>query len=115
MKDILLPFREIAAQNETFARNLGSYSHYLKTKDGQFLKDVFLVLKGTILQEMLSSKFMDLPPDERDSIHRSYYHFNKLLDFLVEPAKWMRFKARWEQTIKSTKSRGKVTPIPERK
>lgn len=78
--------------NDEFKRQLENYARYIELPEGRFVKDTFMVLKGTILNTMLSSAYTKLDPTEKDVMQRTFYNITQLLDFLLSPVKEIQKK-----------------------
>jgi hypothetical protein len=110
VRDLLNSFIELANTNEQFRQRLGDYERVSKSKQWQFVRDVLLTIKGTILDDMLSMKHTKLDPVEKDVRQRTYYQINILLDFLMEPSMWIKKKRKFLPTVRqgNTKPKGRT-------
>ena len=96
MKNLLNQFIKLC-DNEEFQRRMVAYERVLKTKQWEFVRDVLLTVKGTMLSDMLSHRFTILDQTEKDVTQRTYHNINEVLEFLSSPAKWIRRKSIYEQ------------------
>ena len=89
---------------------MGDYERVSKSKQWQFVRDVLLTIKGTILNDMFSPKYTNLDPVEKDVQQRAYYQINQLLDFLMEPSGWIVKKRKFLPTNRqgNTKPKGRT-------
>ena len=78
--------------NDEFKRRLGNYELALKSEPWIFVRDVFLSVKGDMLNDMLSYRFTELPERDKDATQKAYYQISEILDFLSEPNRWIRRK-----------------------
>ncbi|MCK5616926.1 hypothetical protein KAR91_84470 [Candidatus Pacearchaeota archaeon] len=110
MRNLLNSFVETINNNEEFKRRLADYERVSKSPQWQFVRDVLLTVKGTMLTDMYSSKFTNLDPTEKDVQQRAYYQINQLLEFLMQPTRWIKFKRRFLPTTRQgeTKPKGRT-------
>jgi len=94
MKDVLQQFVSYFQKSEEFQQRIDSYGRFLNTQDGKFVKDVFLSIKGVILEDMLSTNFTKLDANEKDVQQRAYHHIVELMDFLAEPKRWVKRRSK---------------------
>lgn len=80
----------------------------LNTPDWNFLKDAILLIRGQMAVDMFSRHHTNLDETEKDVVQRVYYNINQILEFLLEPEKWIRKRSKWEQALSNLK--GKVKP-----
>ena len=78
--------------NEEFRQRMDAYGRIIKTKEWEFFKDVLITVRGEILGDMFSQKFTNLEPDDKNSLQKTYFQINQLLDFLSDPRGWVRKK-----------------------
>ena len=108
MKEVLREIYQVYESNDEFKRKLENYARYIKSDDGKFIRDIFLLLKGSMLQTLLSAKYTNLTRDEKDVMQRTFYHICQLLDFLASPVGVMQEKkARQIHLNRDEKSSGK--------
>jgi hypothetical protein len=81
-------------KNEEFNRRLDAYSRALKTEEWKFLRDTLFIMRSEMIQDMFSKKHTDLDDNEKDVTQRTYYNINQVLEFLLEPKKWIKRKTR---------------------
>jgi hypothetical protein len=94
MKDVLQQFVLYFQKSEEFQQRLDSYGRFLLTTDGKFVKDVFLSIKGVILEDMLSNGFTKLSAVDKDVQQRAYHEITELMDFLAEPKRWVKQRSK---------------------
>lgn len=99
MKDVLHQFVIYFQKSEEFQQRLDAYGRFLNTSDGKFLKDVFISIKGVILEDMLSNSFTNLSAEEKDVQQKAYHKITDLMNFLAEPKRWVRQHSRIYDTI----------------
>lgn len=87
---------------EEFRIKLASYERAIKSKDWEFVRDTLLVIRGTMMRDMLSKPYTRLPKEEKDITQKVYYQLDQLLQFLSDPRKWIS-------------SKNMATPIPQDK
>jgi hypothetical protein len=96
MKKLLLrEFRVLYSTNTEFKQQLENYQRAVKSKEWKFFKDAVLTVKGMIYVEMLSSRFTNLDPQEKDTLQKVYFEIVQMLEFLSEPLKWIKQKSKW--------------------
>jgi hypothetical protein len=97
VKNLINQFVKIFENNDEFQRRMDAYDRMLKTEEWQFLRDVLLTIKGTMLNDMFSHTFTNLDKEEKDITQKTYYNISQIFDFLLEPTKWIKRK----QTFKN--------------
>jgi hypothetical protein len=105
MKDVLNQFVIYFQKSEDFQHKMDTYGRFLSTQDGQFIKDVFLTIKGVILEDMLSTRYTKLEANEKDVQQRAYHHITKLMDFLAEPKRWVRQRSKIYEVLNNVKNK----------
>lgn len=108
MKRFLKQFSDLFEQNEEFQRRLGNYSKAVKSKDWEFLRDALLMIRGQMLADMFSRQHTKLSVNEKDVVQRTYFNINQMIDFLLDPGKWVKKQLKWKQSL--TQLAGKVKP-----
>ena len=108
MKDVLQQFVNYFQKSEEFQQRLDTYGRFLLTSDGKFVKDVFMSIKGVILEDMLSNSYTKLEANEKDVQQRAYHEITELMDFLAEPKRWVKQRSRILEAVTNLKS--KVRP-----
>lgn len=91
-RNLLSELLHLHANNETVQRGMDSYGRFVDSPDLKFFKDMLLTIKGTILSDVFSGAFTDLSPDEKDVMQRTYYNLNTMLDFLIDPHRFIQAK-----------------------
>ena len=86
--------------SDEFKRRLEAYERVLKTEEWKFLKDTIFTIKGVILDDLLSSSFTGKNMTEKDVAQRVYYQTSQILDYFLEPTKWLKKKSAWQRMIK---------------
>ena len=107
MKNLTIQFVKLY-DNEEFARRVNGYERALKTEEWRFLRDVILIIKGTMANDMFTKAHTDLSQEEKDVVQKTYFNINQILDFLSEPSMWIRRKSQILQTANRIKN--KVMP-----
>ncbi|GAG38603.1 unnamed protein product [marine sediment metagenome] len=97
MRNLLKPVLELSDNNE-FQRQLAHYERISKSKEWEFVRDTFLVIKSRMLSDMLSREFTNLDDTEKDVQQRVYYHLHQTMEFLSNPTQWIRYKKRFIPT-----------------
>ena len=110
MKNLLNQFIRIVNDSEEFERELNKYERVKKTDEWKFVRDVLLIIKSTILQDMFSARFTNLDEKEKDIEQRTYYNINELMDFLMNPSAWIKLKKTRFAALANLA--GKVKPNP---
>ena len=78
--------------NESVKRGVDGYNRRIDDPEFKFFKDMLLTIKGSILSDMFSHDFTELPADEKDVMQRTYYNLNTMLDFLIAPNRFIQAK-----------------------
>jgi len=110
VKNLLKQFVKVHDTHEEFQRSLANYDRVLKSDEWKFVRDVFITIRSTMMQELLAAKYTDLPPGEKDVMQRTYYNVNLTLEFLMQPTNWIRFKK--SRLTNSANPGGKPKAIP---
>lgn len=95
-KNILLEVAQWWEQSEEFQRGLQNYDRIIQSKEWKFIRDLLLGLQGVIANDVLSRGFTSLSATEKDVQQRSYYQTIQILEFLLNPIKWMKKQRRWK-------------------
>lgn len=96
MKKLLLhEFKVLYATNAEFKRQLDNFNRAVESNEWKFFRDAILTVKGLIYSEMLSARFTDLDPQEKDTLQKVYFEVVQLLDFFSKPLGWIKRKNRW--------------------
>jgi len=94
MKYLLKDIQDYMEQDEGFRQRSANYSRALKTHEWEFLNHAILIIKGKMMEDMLSFKYTNLEPYEKDVVQRTYYNINEILDFLSSPETWLKKKTK---------------------
>lgn len=90
MRKHLVKLWQALTRTEAGQQNLRKY-HQMTTHEGwKVHQDCLLTLKGLILEELLSRRFTDLKPIEKDIRQRAYADVIEILNFLYDPFKEAR-------------------------
>ena len=104
MRSLLRDIFDLNRQNDEFKRQLENYARYIELPEGKFVKDVFTLLKGTILMTMLSDRYTKLDPTEKDVMQRTFFNITQMLDFLLAPVKSVQKKESRLQNLTSQRN-----------
>ena len=108
MRNLLNSLIQTVDGNEEFQRQLADYERVSKSVQWQFVRDVLLTIKGSILTDMFSQAYTKLDPVEKDVQQRTYYQINQLLEFLMQPTGWISRKRKLRMpTIRPGKTKPK--------
>src|SRR5512139_2969022 len=91
---------------------MANYERSLKTQEWKFLRDTLLLIKATILTDMLSTRFTNLDMSEKDVEQRAYFNIMEVIDFLLSPDRWIKMKKARFSALANF--RGKVKPNQEK-
>jgi hypothetical protein len=92
MKNLLHEILDGYKNNDEIKRQLENYGRYIELPEGRFVKDTFLIIKGTIMNTMLSASYTKLDQTEKDVMQRTFYNITQMLDFLISPVKVVKKK-----------------------
>ena len=108
MKKLLLrEFRVLYNTNSEFKQQLDNYHRAVGSREWKFLRDAILTVKGLIYSEMLSQKFTDLEPQEKDTLQKVYFETVQTLDFLLKPLNYMKARSRFAGKKPTANLKGK--------
>ena len=99
MKDLLQQFVRLAENYEEYRIRLEAYGRILKTKEWDFVRDTFMMVRAEMMRDMLSSAHTRLDEREKDVRQRVYYQLNEILDLLLEPRSWVKRRTRWDSIV----------------
>lgn len=105
MKQLLNEFPKLYQSHDEFKRRLEHYQRTIKSDDWQFVRDIILTIKGEIYEQLLSARYTQLPPAEKDIEQRTYYNIIQVLDFLSDPMKWIAKKRQLVDYVKPQQKR----------
>jgi hypothetical protein len=94
-KLLLREFKVLYNTNTEFKQQLDNFNRAVGSKEWKFFKDAILTVKGMIYVEMLSQRFTDLDPQEKDTTQKVYFEIVQLLDFFSNPLGWIKKKNKW--------------------
>lgn len=89
-KSLVNHYAEYFKKSEEFQRELTNYDRFITGRNGKFTKKIFADMKGLAAHRMFSSEFTHLSAEEKDIQQRVGYHIFQILDFMLEPRKWMK-------------------------
>lgn len=89
-KSLVNHYAEYFKNSEEFQRELDNFDRFLNGRNGKFLKKIFADMKGLAAHRMFSPEFTHLNAEEKDMQQRVSYHIFQILDFLLEPRKWVK-------------------------
>lgn len=99
MKSLLREIFDGYKNNDEIKRQLENYARFIELPEGKFIKDTFLIIKGTILNTMLSASYTRLDQTEKDVMQRTFYNIDQMLDFLISPVKAVQKKESQLQNL----------------
>jgi hypothetical protein len=106
MKKLLRDIYKLYETNDEFKRQLENYGRYIELPEGRFVKDVFMVVRGSLTVTLLSPQYTKLDPTEKDVMQRTFYNINQMLDFLLSPVKKANEKKGALQDLATKRNRG---------
>ena len=116
MKSLLTQFITYFEQSEEFQRELTALERAIKSKEWQFFKTMLLSMQGIMANDMLSKKYTNLDPTEKDVTQRTYYNINQMLMFFMNPLRWVKKRSKWKEVLRAVpNSIGKGMPNLTRK
>ena len=89
--------RRISKRILTDSLDEQKYNKYRQMMDvdgWQVHREYLIILKGLIANELLGSKFTELPPIEKDVEQRAYAMVDKMIMFLLDPLQEARKAVR---------------------
>jgi len=69
-----------------------------------------MLIQGQIMTDLLSKHFTDLDELEKDKIQSTYYQINQILQFLLQPEKWIRKRNKWLASMSNLAGKNKSNP-----
>ena len=103
-KNILFEVAKWWERSEDFQRGVQDYERAINSKDWFFIRDLFLGFQGIIATDILSKRFTELDPTEKDVSQRAYFQMVQILEFLSDPMKWMKKHKRWKDKYSDLKA-----------
>lgn len=97
MKDLLKDIQDYMEQDDGFRQRSGQYTRAMKSEEWQFLNHAILIIKGKMMEDMLSLKHTNSDPYDKDVTQRTYYNINRMLDFLTSPEAWLKKRHKVKQ------------------
>ena len=89
MQNLLNEFVKHYQTDDEFKRQVMQYQRSLNSGEQDFIKNIFLIYKGLMANDMISKRHTNLKPIEKDTIKKTYYNINLIFEFLMYPNKWM--------------------------
>lgn len=69
-----------------------------------------MVIQGQIMTDLLSKKFTDLDESEKHIMQSTYYQINQILQFLLQPEKWIKKRNKWLTAMSDLTGKKKSNP-----
>lgn len=110
MQNLLNEFVKHYQRDDNFKRQVDQYQRSLSSGEQDFIKNIFLLYKGLMSNDMISRRYTSLSPDEKDIIQKTYYNLNLLFDFLLYPNKWMEKKTGLRKFLSNVTTGKETTP-----
>jgi len=108
MKNLVTIFEDLFNNHEGFQGSAADFSRAMKTEQFKFLVDAVFMIRGQMAEDMFSYRYTNSDPIEKDVAQRTYYNVNQILDFLINPQRWVKKKSKLKQAYADLAS--KVTP-----
>ena len=108
MRNLVKIFEDLFHEHEGFQRDATDFSRAMKTEQWKFLVDAVLMVRGQMAEDMFSYQYTNSDPIEKDVAQRTYYNINQILDFLIDPNRWVKKKSKIKQAYANLAS--KVQP-----
>jgi len=94
MRKILVELSKKCFSTEADQQKLQRY-HAFQKEDGWNIHVEYLrLMQGMMIEEMFSTRFTSLPPDEKDIQQRAMKHVFDVIEFLVDPTKYGRINLK---------------------
>lgn len=107
MKNLLAQFIQIYQTDAEFQREINNFQLAIKSHQWKFYKQMLLIIKGIMANDMFSKQFTTLDTKEKDIAQRTYYNIDQILTFLLDPLKWIEKKSKWQGAVKHLKKEQK--------
>jgi hypothetical protein len=89
-KSLVNHYADYFKNSEEFQHELTNFDRFISGRNGKFMKKIFADMKGLAAHRMFSPEFTHLSAEEKDQQQRVAYQLFQILDFLLEPRKWMK-------------------------
>jgi hypothetical protein len=99
-KSLVNHYAKYFQNSEDFQQELTNYDNFLNGRNGKFLKKIFADMKGLSAHRMFSSEFTKLSAEDKDMQQRVAYNIFQILDFIIEPRKWVRERLGILESVK---------------
>ena len=100
MKSLLNQFVHFYQTDPEFQREINNFQLAIKSSQWKFYKQMLLIIRGIMANNMFSKQFTTLDAKEKDIAQRTYYNIDQILTFLLDPLKWIEKKSKWQKAIK---------------
>lgn len=107
MKSLLNQFVHFYQTDAEFQREINNFQVVIKSSQWKFYKQMLLIIRGIMANNMFSKQFTTLDTKEKDVAQRTYYNIDQILMFLLDPLKWIEKKSKWQSAIKHIKNLNK--------
>jgi len=105
MKYLLKDIQDFMEHDDSFQRIAHQYSVAMKSEEWKFLIQAILIIKGKMMEDLLSYQHTNSEAYEKDVVQRTYYNINQILDFLQSPQLWMRKKNKLKEAYANIASK----------
>lgn len=95
MKDLLSHLDEYFEKNDEFKRRMEKFSYVKNSEDWEFFVFMLRSVQGVMVNDMLTRRYADLEPVEKDITSKTYYHVNRMVEFFINPITELRKRKKW--------------------
>jgi len=107
MRNLVSIFEELFREHDGFQRDATDFTRAMKSEQWKFLTDAILMIRGEMANDMFSYGYTKSDPIEKDVTQRTYYNVNQILDFLINPNRWVQKKSKIKQAYADLASKVK--------
>ena len=107
MRNLVSIFEELFREHDEFQRNSTDFSKAMETVQWKFLADAIRMIQGQMANDMFSNSYTKSDPTEKDVTQRTYYNVNQILDFLINPNRWIKKRSKIKQAYADLASKVK--------
>lgn len=111
MRNLVTILEKLFHEHDGFQRNAHDFTKALQKEENKFLVDAILMIRGEMARDFFSYNYTNSDPIEKDVTQRTYYNVNQILDFLINPTRWVQKKSAIKQAYTNLAS--KVKPNRE--
>ena len=107
MRNLVTIYEKLFKEHDGFQRQADDFTRAMQTEQWKFLNDAILMIRGELRSDILSYNYTETDPIEKDVMQRTYYNIDQILEFLINPNRWIKKKSKIKQAYADLASKVK--------